>query len=147
MAFKDKNTDVSKAMLDSLNKIIRPQDEYKADSIKDADRLKADKLLAQIIGEEVEKPVQFPGTDLADMNASVLLYAATKMKESSLSMEAKQRVTQDLANSEHPALYTFFLNIVGSTEDAKLKKIAGKGLSRIIKNANIDDNGSILISQ
>jgi hypothetical protein len=147
MAVVDADADVRTAMVDSVNEVIQPQAEHEEDPISDTDKQKVDTLLAQIIGKDVEKPVPYPETNLADMNASALLYAATQVKAGSLSVEAKRLVTKALANSESPVLYTFFRYLVRDNEDAELKKLAVRGLGRIIKNADIDDAGMILISK
>ncbi|MFC1497395.1 hypothetical protein ACFLS1_02835 [Verrucomicrobiota bacterium] len=146
LAVSDKDTDVCKAMLTAVNEIIQPQGEYETDSINDADRKKVDDLLAQIIGEKVKKPVPYPETNLADMNSPALLYAAERVRKDGLSLEAKRRIVRALTNSENSLLYTFFGDLVRDSTDAKLKKHAVRGLERIIENANIDDNGMILMS-
>jgi hypothetical protein len=147
MAVVDEDKDVRIAMVDSVNEIIQPQAEDEADPISDTDKENVDNLLAQITGKDVEKPVPYPETNLADMNASALLYAATQVEKGSLSLEAKRLVAKALANSESPVLYEIFGNLVRNTEDAELKKIVVRGFGRIIKNADIDDAGMIIISK
>lgn len=147
MSVVDEDADVRKAMLDTVNKLIYQPVKYDAGSIQDADKQKVNHLLAQITGKDVEEPVPYPETNLADMNASALLYAAKRVSEGALSLDANRWITKALVNSENPALYTFFENLAQDSEDSDLKKFAVRGLERIINNADIDENGMILISE
>jgi len=147
MAFVEEDKDVRIAMVDSVNEAVQPQAEYKADPISTADKKKVDNLLAQIIGKDVEKPVPFPGTNLATMNASALLYTATQVQKGSLSLEGRCLVAKALANSESPVLYEFFDKLLRNAEDDELKEVAVRGLGRIIKNADINDDGMIMMSE
>ena len=147
MAVMDKDVGVRSQSLRLLDGLIKGNDPQKIlmVALKNADQQKVDILLTQIAGENVGKLVPYPETNLAEMDDLALLYAAKCVEDGRLSIESQERIIMALANSENPVLYMWFLDIIKSNKDDCLKKLAARGLVRLIRNADVD--GMILIGE
>ena len=130
------------------NKIVDVNSVNKHYKINKLTKKKVDKLISQIIGKgNIDNPAPNPETDLSDVGSSALLYVAKRVMTENMSLEGRQRITKSLASSEDPVLFDFFSKLIREKESAKMMRFATRGLERIIKNAEIDDNGKIILKK
>lgn len=144
MAVADEDASVRNVALDLVPEVVRPHAGYRAGSLGDGEKEKVDDLLAQIKGEDAAAPVPHAGSNLADMDASALLYAARQLGDGDVSSGANRLILQALTNSENPALYGLLMGFVRDAENVEIRELAARGLARIIKNAGIDGKGVLV---
>ena len=148
LAGNEDDTITRETLLTGLYKIVDVNSVNKHYKINKLTKKKVDKLISQITGKgNIENPAPNPESDLSDVGSSALLYVAERVMTENMSLEGRQRITNSMASSEDPILFDFFSKLIRKNESAKMMRFATRGLERIIKNAEIDDKGKIILKK
>lgn len=136
LAGEEPDIETRRFMLGKMGEICGVAPADKSDrSVSQTERQKVDRLIKQMSGETgIEGAVPEPQSELSDMSVPALLYAAERVEQGAFPLQTRQTITKALANSENPALFKFFGDIVQRAEDEKLTRFAVRGLERILEN-------------
>ena len=134
LASGEPDIETRRTMLGKMSEIRAVASASESDrTVAQSDRLKVDRLIKQMSGETgIEGAVPDPQSELSDMSVAALLYAAARVEQGNLPLQTRQTITKALANSENPALFKFFADMVQRAEDEKLTRFAVRGLERIL---------------
>lgn len=141
LASEEQDMETRRTMLGKMNEIGAVAPARESDrSVSQTDRQKVDRLIKQMTVETgIEGAVPDPQSELSDMSVAALLYAAERVEQGTLLLQTRQAITKALANSENPALFKFFADIVQRAEDEKLTRFAVRGLERILESTQSDE--------
>jgi len=144
LALQEPDQEYREGIVDMMYSTIAPGKIEKI-PLKPSSILKVDMLISQIGGEDVKSPVPYPRTNLAEMDQASLLYAASKAQDETRPVDVRKSVIMALAGSENPVLYEAFGSMVLNLHDDDLRRIAARGLIRVVRSADIDKKGFIVV--
>jgi hypothetical protein len=91
--------------------------------------------MAQIMGDVVDRPVPDPVAEMIDLPPGGLCYAAQRVKANHLPLDAERAVMRALVSSDKLVLLTFFIDILGESNDSQIRRAASRGIERVLQKA------------
>jgi hypothetical protein len=148
MAGDEPDSDVRKAALDELARVVAPPSDRHRDDEEGAElsgeaRARVDRWIDRVGRDAVGQPMSDAMADLTGLPLSALQYAAGHLDRADLSLDARCLLVRALANAEEPALYGWFIDVIRRGEDETLTRYAVRGVERILRSAAVSESGAI----
>jgi len=135
------------SIIKELRKIVHWKVCVKLNSkeLEDNEKLEVDSIILKMSDKVKNKQGRYKLQSIfMKMKTKAQIYAVSHIKDKKLSEEAKRVMVGALRNSNKEELFNTFLDVIINSEDERTRTIAARAFERIVKNAEIQDDGTIV---